>query len=111
MKVKVMSKWKSYENYIAKKMGGKRSTNSLQSQGITKSDIIVDDRPWLIEVKDQKVVKVMKWWREVLENAKRERKIPVLVFKGQYREGPVLVMRLRDLEEMVKNGGIPKDSI
>ncbi|MEM3554490.1 MAG: hypothetical protein QXU79_01565 [Candidatus Micrarchaeaceae archaeon] len=106
-----MSRWKAYENYIAKKVGGKRSTNTLQAQGTTKSDIIIEDRPWYIEVKDQKVPRVLKWWKEVLENARKEKKIPVLVFKGKYREGPVIVMRLRDLEEMVKYGGIPRDNI
>jgi len=96
------SKYKQYERNIAKRLGGVRTTNSKQSQEKGIGDIDLSPS-LLIEVKDQKNLKVLYIWKKVVENAKIHKRKPVLIFKSPISgEGPLILCRLKDLQEVSK---------
>jgi len=92
--------WKSYENYVAKKLKSKRTTSGLQSSGEKCGDII--SATFVIEVKDAKRILFTEWWKQTLEEAKAMKKKPMLVFKSPLGDGPLVVLRLRDYIEEVE---------
>ena len=93
--------WKQMERDIAKKFGTRRSGyEQSKKKKITSSDTF---HPRLyIECKRRKRINLSSVWSQVTEGAKRERKIPLLVWKHPDMTHSLLICRMRDIKKIAK---------
>lgn len=98
--------WKEGERRIAKRFGTTRTPLSGINSRHTGSDTLSEFL--FIEVKHRKRIPADKLWGETVEKAKKENKIPLLVFIKKNFPYPFILCRLDDIpkinKHIVKNG-------
>lgn len=87
--------WKSGERRIARMFNTERTPLSGGNSRHTKSDTL---HPTLfIEIKHRKKLPMGKLWEETLTLAKKEEKIPAVVFLKKGSPEPILMCKISDL--------------
>jgi hypothetical protein len=99
--------WKSGERRIAKIFGTYRTPLSGSNSRHSKSDSLHSDI--FIETKHRKKIPGDTLWEHVKKDAKKENKIPIIVFIKKGSPKPVALCNLRDLKKIAKY--IVKDEI
>ena len=92
-----MTSWKAVERKIAQKFGTTRTPLSGGNGKVTRSDTLHDSL--FIEIKHSKRPPGVLLFRKVKELARREGKIPILVYK---HKGTPLEYVILDLDNLIK---------
>lgn len=90
--------WKNVERRIASFFKTKRNPLSGQNSRHTGADILHDKL--FVEVKMRKQIPFLKLFKETSELAKKENKIPVVVFVEKGSRTPILMCNLYNLKEL-----------
>jgi len=93
--------WKQMERNIAKKFGTERSGYEQSKKKRNTSSDTLHPRLY-IECKRTKRVHLWTLWDRTQTEARRERKIPLLVLKHPDLASSLLVCRLRDIKKIAK---------
>ena len=93
--------WKALERKVAKLLGGARNPLSGGASRHTRGDVIHDTL--YVECKLRKRMAAWSLFRETEILAKREGKMPVVVLKEKGKKGELVVLRLTDFVELIKN--------
>lgn len=96
--------WKKIERKVAKKLGGTRNPLSGSHGKHTSGDVI--HPVFYIECKYRKNLAVATIFNEVKTNAKKEKKIPILILKEKGKTGELVVLTLDDFTKLVREGVI-----
>jgi len=96
------STWKKMEGRVAKKFGTTRNPLSGRNAKHSASDSLSDT--YYIECKYKAQVPFMATFNEAKANAKKEGKIPIVVFKQKGMTGEIAMLSLDDLIKMMENG-------
>ena len=92
--------WKQGEERIARRFGTHRTPLSGGNSRHTRSDTL--HNKLFIEVKHRKEFPQPSLWKESVEIAKKENKIPALVFLKKNDSNPLILCRLDDIEEIAR---------
>jgi len=90
--------WKQGERRIAKLFGTFRTPLSGINSRHTASDTLHEKL--FIEVKHRKKIPGDTLWKETMELAKKENKIPLIVFIKKNSSEPVLLCKLKDIKDI-----------
>lgn len=90
--------WKAFERRIADALGTKRNPLSGSNSGHSESDTLHPEL--FIECKLRKRIPFMKDWEKTKKSAKKEKKIPLVVFHEKKRKENIVMMSFEDFEEM-----------
>jgi len=91
--------WKSYEYRIAKLFGGTRNPLSGMNSKHTAADMI---HPSIfLECKMRARIPFMKTFTDTKKSAKKEGKMPIVVFKEKYLKTSIIMMDLDDFMKLV----------
>jgi len=89
--------WKAFELKIAKALGGQRNPLSGKNSKHTAGDVI---HPELyVEVKLKSRIPFWNDWTKAKENAKKEGKFPILVFRKKGETGAVAMLPFEEIIE------------
>ena len=92
--------WKRYERIIARKFGTERNPLSgINSKHNTYSDTLHDK--YYIEVKMRSKIPFWNTFMDTVEKAKKEKKIPMFIFRKKGQHTNVIMMRLKDFKKMI----------
>jgi len=86
--------WKNVERKVARKFGTERTPLSGGASRHTLSDTLHDK--YYIEIKYRKKIPFMTTYREAVENAKKEGKLPMVIFKEKGSHVEILMMSVDD---------------
>ena len=92
--------WKALERKVAKSMGTERTPLSGGNSKQTRSDTLHEK--YFIEVKHRKRMAVLLLYRQTLELARKENKIPVLCIKEKGKHGELAVIDWKLFLELIK---------
>ncbi len=93
--------WKAFERRIAHSLGTKRNPLSGSNSRHSESDSL---HPKLfIECKLRKRIPFMKDWDKTKLGAKKEKKIPIVVFHEKKRKENIVMMSFDDFEELYRD--------
>lgn len=90
--------WKQGERRIARMFGSERTPLSGGNSKHTRSDSLHDKL--FIEIKHRKNQVAEKIWNEVKENAKTEKKIPLIILIKKNHPEPLILCRLSDVKKI-----------
>ena len=97
--------WKAIERRIAKFFGSERTPLSGFNSKHTGADVIHEDL--FIEVKMRKKIPFLTTFKQTLKLAKKEDKIPLVVFVEKGSQTPILMCRLHDLIKISESQKCP----
>jgi len=100
MKRKGWDTWKSVERRICRQLGGQRNPLSGANSRHTSGDIIHDSL--YVEIKHRKKIPFYKTFKETVKEAKKEKKIPMVVFHEKGSHDSIVMIKLKDLKEMIE---------
>ena len=94
--------WKAYERKIAKEFKTFRTPLSGSLSRHTESDTLHDK--YYIEVKMRSKIPFWNTFMDTVEKAKKEKKIPMFIFRKKGQHTNVIMMKLKDFKKLVKGG-------
>lgn len=92
--------WKQVERRICKKLGGTRTPLSGSHSKITAGDCLHDR--YYVEIKHRKRVPFLKKFNETLNNAKNEKKIPMMIIHEKGKKSSIVMIRLEDFVKLIR---------
>lgn len=94
----VKKTWKKVERRIAREFGTTRTPLSGISSKHTQSDTLHDKL--FIEIKYRQKIPFYKIYKETIEKAKKEGKIPLVIFVEKHSEKPIVMCSLKDIKDI-----------
>ena len=94
--------WKNFERAVAKLFGTRRTPLSGGSSAHTRSDTLHSEIFIECKVRGKGMKTIYRWFSEAETQAAQESKIPMLVFREKGVNDPIIMIKQRDLEYIVK---------
>ncbi len=92
------STWKNNERVVARKLGTERTPLSGGNSKITSSDTLHEK--FYVEVKQRKKIPFYTTFKETVEKAKKENKIPMVVIHEKFAKRRLIIM---DYDDFIEN--------
>jgi len=93
--------WKSVERRIARFFGAERTPLSGGNSGHTRSDTL--HKKYFIEIKHRAKWAVFELWKETMEMAKKEKKMPFLCLHEKSKEGWMICVFSKDWKKLIES--------
>jgi len=100
--------WKKLEQKVAKMRNTQRTPLSGSNSKHTKSDIL--DSEFFVECKLRKNPSIWNLYEQVERNAKKEKKIPVVVIKKKGKHGELFVVNDKYLKDFIEKWNKDKEA-